>query len=115
MPGYQPHYPTDVSGTVFEALGTNTWESDAGITTAWDIDLSYEQGLSDIVAAGDLNGLSAREEQFLADIVEGVIIDELAEVKYNSQPYDRIANNSEILASNHPVYILSDGSGGQKM
>ena len=83
--GSRHPYPTDVeyNGTVFAALGTNTWESDAGITTTWDIDLNYEPGLSNTVAADDLNGLSEREEQFLADIIEGVIVDELAGMKFD--------------------------------
>ena len=113
---HEASYPKDsveYNGSVFAALGTNTWESDSGITTAWNIDVNYEPGLSNTVDGDDLNGLSYRQEQFLADIIEGVIVDELAAIKYENEPYDRIADNSEILTSNHPVYILTDGSGGE--
>ena len=112
---HEASYPKDsgeYTGSVFAALGTNTWESDSGITTAWNIDANYNSGLSNTVDGDDLNGLSYRQEQFLADIIEGVIVDELADIKYKSEPYDRIADNSEIKTSDHPVYILSDGSGG---
>ena len=92
---------------LFVKIGTETWVSNSGITATFTLDAGYETSLSDTVAAGDPNGLSEEEEQFLADIIEGVIVDELAAIKYNNEPYERIADNSEIKTSEHPVYILS--------
>ena len=80
----QPQYPTDVSGTVFEKFETETWVSNTGITATFNLDAGYETGLSNTVAVGDKNGLSEREEQF-ADIIEGVIVDELAGVKFDNE------------------------------
>ena len=106
---HEASYPKDsveYNGSVFAALGTNTWESDSGITTAWNIDANYEPGLSNAVDGDDLNGLSYRQEQFLADIIERVIVDELAGIKYEIDPqsgqnlgkvkYDRIDSLSEM-------------------
>ena len=112
MTFHQPEYPTDpnaLSYPVFAALGTDTWMGSSDVSMTWNIS-NYGVGLDETVAANDTNGLSEKQEQFIADVVEGVFIDELSSIKYDTDTY---AVNAQLSTSkDHPVYVTTDGDGG---
>ena len=103
-PAVYPASSSDYTGSIFETFETETWDP-----TKINPDSNYMSGagLGEAANSGNpANQHSELQEQFIADIVQGVIADELLDYKETLQFAETAPGNG---SSGHPLYVETDG------